>query len=829
MFGKERKIKNLVNKINAIDCLKFNSNFIDQTAIFRKQFKKFESELELLPEAFAFCRMVSKEVLGMAHYDVQLKGGIALHLGMLAEISTGEGKTLCATLPAYFNALMDRKVHIVTANDYLAKRDYELTKPLYDALGVKSGFIVSESTKDHRKSSYFECDIIYSTCTELGFDYLRDNMAMTSMDVVQSWEILKVKRENDGWPLYVMQERCDFAIVDEADSILIDDAKTPLVLTGKIATDNTHIPFFTKVANEMSFEAVDEGEYDLDCVEASLLVDKKSMSVSLSNSGFERLSENLVLTGLIEKESDMYCDHNLYLIDMLLNAARAKHLYENNVHYIVTNGEVKIINQGTGRIESSRRWSGGLHQAIESKEGCAVKDDSITFGSISIQSYFKRYAKLSGMSGTILSAEGELTSTYGIPCIKIETNRALIRHDFNDVVFKTKNEKYSAIVNEISDLHSKKTPVLVGTVSVEESELISSMLSSIGIKHSVLNAKNHQYEAEIIASAGRLGAVTISTNMAGRGTDILLGGHSSSFDDCADNGAAVRQAGGLYVIGTERADSRRIDDQLIGRSGRQGDPGKSKFFCSLEDRLFVDFGLSKRISGLISMLYENEGVGFHGSLIDKAVAKGQRRASALYEAMRKNVMRFESSLNLQREAFYSSRNTWIEHQNSGLMMKDLIGSVIDEVVSLEVDRYFETEDISLLNELVFNKFKLSSIDLNTVYWLDLSVETYKVELKKSILTVFNDWFASQKDSDDRYSTLSTIALVSMDIAWRKHLDHLDQIKKGIDLKAYSSKDPAVEFSKETFAIFEGMISDLRFDIVHAVFITIANDEIEQVA
>lgn len=825
ILGKERKIKKLVSKINAIDSSMFSRDFIKQTEIFKSESVKPNSELELLTKAFAFCRMVSSEVLGMAHYDVQLKGGIALHLGMLAEISTGEGKTLCATLPAYFNSLLGRKVHIVTANDYLAKRDYELTKPLYDALGVKSGFIVSESTKDHRRYSYSECDIVYTTCTELGFDYLRDNMAVTPNDVVRNSHVLSEVEGADGSPMLLMQERCDFAIVDEADSILIDDAKTPLVLTGKVPADNTYIAFFTEMANSLPYECVDHNDDRSEHESASIIIDQKAMTVHLTNTGFEFLSAKLIDVGLIGKESELYLDQNLYLVDMLLNAARAKHLYENNVHYIVFDGEVKIINQGTGRIEGSRRWSGGLHQAIESKEGCDVKDDSITLGTISIQSYFKKYAKLSGMSGTILSAKDELVSTYGLPCVKIETNKALIRRDLHDVIFKTKNEKYMAIVKQIAELNSKNTPVLVGTVSVEESELISGMLSSLQIKHSVLNAKNHEYEAEIIAGAGRSGAVTISTNMAGRGTDILLGGHSSVFDDSVANGAVVREAGGLYVIGTERADSRRIDDQLIGRSGRQGDPGKSKFFCSLEDRLLVDFGLSGSISSLLSVLYVDGSDGFHGSLIDKAIAKGQRRASAIYEGMRKNVMRFESSLNIQREAFYSSRNAWIARNNSTSMMRDLVASVIDEIVSLEVNNYFETEDISSLNALVIDKLKISDVDLNTKFWLDLSCDLYKSELKKLALSVFDLWCAGKVDSGEVSNTLSTISLVSMDIAWRKHLDYLDSMKKGIDLKAYSSKDPVVEFSKEAFSLFESMINGLRLDIVHAVYITIASDPV----
>ncbi len=804
-----------------------DSELKEKTPYFKKQLEEGKTLDDILPHAFATIREASYRVLGIKHYPVQIVGGIALHQGRIAEMKTGEGKTLVATLPAYLNALSGKGVHIVTVNDYLAKRDSEWMGKVYNFLGLSVGLIIPGMEYEDKKASYL-ADITYGTNNEFGFDYLRDNMA-------------KYKEE-------MVQRELNFAIVDEVDSILIDEARTPLIISGASDDSSELYQIVNRFAKGLSYKTLKETDMksdEEDDLPVDYIVNEKAHSVTLTKQGTQKAEKAFGIENLSDPE-------NMTLVHHINQAIRAYGVMKKDINYVIENGEVIIVDEFTGRLMYGRRYSEGLHQAIEAKEGVKVERESKTMASITLQNYFRLYGKLSGMTGTALTEEAEFQEIYKLDVLVIPTNKPILRQDLNDAVYLTEKDKFIDVVKEIEKRHQTGQPVLVGTISIEKSEILSKLLKATGIKHQVLNAKHHKNEAEIVAQAGKLGAVTIATNMAGRGTDIKLGGNSeflarkemakfgyseeiislsTGFAD-TDNEEILEgrkkyqellekfdkeielekeeviKAGGLAIIGTERHESRRIDNQLRGRAGRQGDPGVTQFFVSLEDDIMRLFGSEKimsafagaNLSGRISDL----------SLLSAGIENAQKKVEARNFSIRKNVLRFDDVMNKQREIIYSQRQDVLNGKNITETIKNMIvksiESFISEVCSAEFPDDWDLDKICEYANTFYAPegitIKYTHDDLNYLTREKLTKEFTEYALKKYLCK--EEMFAEHIREFERI-----VLLNSVDEMWIDHIDNMDQLKRGIGLRAYGQKDPAVEYQFEAFDMFEAMIDSIN--------------------
>ncbi|CDT96870.1 preprotein translocase subunit SecA [Vibrio coralliirubri] len=805
-----RRLRKIVKEINnfepSFEALS-DEELKAKTVEFRERLDKGESLDQLLPEAFATVREASKRVYGMRHFDVQMIGGMVLNAGQIAEMRTGEGKTLTATLPAYLNALPSKGVHVVTVNDYLAKRDAETNRPLFEFLGMTVGVNVPNMAPPEKKEAY-QADILYGTNNEFGFDYLRDNMAFRAEDRVQ-------------------RERF-FAVVDEVDSILIDEARTPLIISGPAEDSsdlytriNTLIPNLERQDKEDSEEYRGEGHYTMD---------EKSKQVHLTENGQEFVEELMVKNGLMEEGDTLYSPTNISLLHHVNAALRAHVLFEKDVDYIVTEeGEVVIVDEHTGRTMPGRRWSEGLHQAVEAKEGVKIQNENQTLASITFQNFFRLYEKLSGMTGTADTEAFEFQSIYGLETVVIPTNKPMVRNDMPDVVYRTEEDKFNAIIEDIKDRVAAGQPSLVGTVSIEKSELLSNALKKAKIKHSVLNAKFHEMEAEIVAQAGMPSAVTIATNMAGRGTDIVLGGSWQAQVEKLENPTKeqiekikadwrvihdkVLESGGLHIIGTERHESRRIDNQLRGRSGRQGDAGSSRFYLSMEDSLLRIF-TSDRMAGLIQSGMD-EGEAIESKMLSRSIEKAQRKVEGRNFDIRKQLLEYDDVANDQRKVVYELRDELMSSDDISEMIEhnreDVLASVIDEYIapqSLE-----DMWDIAGLQDRLKNDFDL---DFDIQGWLDEDDKLYEEALRERILGMAVDSY-KQKEEVVGAQVLrnfeKSVMLQTLDGLWKEHLAAMDHLRQGIHLRGYAQKNPKQEYKRESFELFEGLLDVLKTDVV----------------
>ncbi|OED70220.1 preprotein translocase subunit SecA [Vibrio crassostreae] len=805
-----RRLRKIVKEINnfepTFEALS-DEELKAKTVEFRERLDKGESLDQLLPEAFATVREASKRVYGMRHFDVQMIGGMVLNAGQIAEMRTGEGKTLTATLPAYLNALPSKGVHVVTVNDYLAKRDAETNRPLFEFLGMTVGVNVPNMAPPEKKEAY-QADILYGTNNEFGFDYLRDNMAFRAEDRVQ-------------------RERF-FAVVDEVDSILIDEARTPLIISGPAEDSsdlytriNTLIPNLERQDKEDSEEYRGEGHYTMD---------EKSKQVHLTENGQEFVEELMVKNGLMEEGDTLYSPTNISLLHHVNAALRAHVLFEKDVDYIVTEeGEVVIVDEHTGRTMPGRRWSEGLHQAVEAKEGVKIQNENQTLASITFQNFFRLYEKLSGMTGTADTEAFEFQSIYGLETVVIPTNKPMVRNDMPDVVYRTEEDKFNAIIEDIKDRVAAGQPSLVGTVSIEKSELLSNALKKAKIKHSVLNAKFHEMEAEIVAQAGMPSAVTIATNMAGRGTDIVLGGSWQAQVEKLENPTKeqiekikadwrvihdkVLESGGLHIIGTERHESRRIDNQLRGRSGRQGDAGSSRFYLSMEDSLLRIF-TSDRMAGLIQSGMD-EGEAIESKMLSRSIEKAQRKVEGRNFDIRKQLLEYDDVANDQRKVVYELRDELMSSDDISEMIEhnreDVLASVIDEYIapqSLE-----DMWDIAGLQDRLKNDFDL---DFDIQGWLDEDDKLYEEALRERILAMAVDSY-KQKEEVVGAQVLrnfeKSVMLQTLDGLWKEHLAAMDHLRQGIHLRGYAQKNPKQEYKRESFELFEDLLDVLKTDVV----------------
>ncbi|HHF2913185.1 preprotein translocase subunit SecA [Vibrio parahaemolyticus] len=805
-----RRLRKIVKEINnyepTFEALS-DEELKAKTVEFRERLEKGETLDKLLPEAFATVREASKRVYGMRHFDVQLIGGMVLNAGQIAEMRTGEGKTLTATLPAYLNALAGKGVHIVTVNDYLAKRDAETNRPLFEFLGMTVGVNVPNMPPQEKKEAY-QADILYGTNNEFGFDYLRDNMAFRSEDRVQ-------------------RDRF-FAVVDEVDSILIDEARTPLIISGPAEDSselytriNLLIPHLKKQDKEDSEEYRGDGHYT---------VDEKSKQVYLTETGQEYVEELLVKNGLMEEGDTLYSPANISMLHHVNAALRAHVLFERNVDYIVTDeGEVVIVDEHTGRTMPGRRWSEGLHQAVEAKEGVKIQNENQTLASITFQNYFRLYEKLSGMTGTADTEAFEFQSIYGLETVVIPTNKPMIRNDMPDVVYRTEAEKFAAIIEDIKERVAKGQPTLVGTVSIEKSELLSNALKKAKIKHNVLNAKFHEKEAEIVAEAGMPGAVTIATNMAGRGTDIVLGGSWQSKVEALENPTQeqidaikaewkvvhdqVLEAGGLHIIGTERHESRRIDNQLRGRSGRQGDAGSSRFYLSMEDSLLRIF-TSDRMASLIQSGME-EGEAIESKMLSRSIEKAQRKVEGRNFDIRKQLLEYDDVANDQRKVVYELRDELMNVEDiSGMIeqnREDVLSAVIDEYIppqSLE-----DMWDVEGLQERLKADFDL---DAPVKQWLEEDDKLYEEALREKIINLAVEVYKEKEEvvgAQVLRNFEKSVMLQTLDTLWKEHLAAMDHLRQGIHLRGYAQKNPKQEYKRESFELFEGLLEALKTDVI----------------
>lgn len=840
MFGKifksysEKEVKRIMPTVEKINGLEpeisklSDSELRNKTNEFKDKLKNGSSLNDILPEAFAVCREASKRVLGMRHFDVQLIGGIILHQGRIAEMKTGEGKTLVATLPVYLNALTGEGVHVVTVNDYLAKRDSEWMGKLYRFLGLSVGLVISGMNPKAKKEAY-ACDITYGTNNEYGFDYLRDNMVIYKDQLVQ--------------------RKLNFAIVDEIDSILIDEARTPLIISGrgKQSSDlykkadkfvRKLIPKVIVEEDAKNFvQAEDNENYDY-------IVDLKAKSASLTQKGIKKAEEEFGLENFNDIE-------NSEIVHNVNQALRAHGVMKKDIDYIVKDGEVLIVDEFTGRIMYGRRYNNGLHQAIEAKENVKIADESKTLATITFQNYFRMYSKLSGMTGTAMTEKDEFEEIYKLDVIAIPTNKEMIRKDNSDIIFKNENGKFRAVINDIKQSHEKGQPVLVGTISIEKSEKLSELLRKEGIKHEVLNAKYHEKEAEIIAQAGKYGAVTIATNMAGRGTDIMLGGNSeylakeemrklgyseeqinqaTAFNETDDQeiiasrnkfkelqnkyNSLIKEekekviaAGGLKIIGTERHESRRIDNQLRGRSGRQGDPGESRFYIGLDDDLMKIFG-GETITKLYDTLGADENMPIESKLISNSVESAQRRVEGRNFSIRKNVLNYDDVMNTQREIIYKQRREILDGEDLKGNVLGMIKSLIEDIAT----PYFADEHINkegLLQELNAN---LTITELNSLQKPDVHLKEVIEEAVEKATAIYEER-ENEIGSEELRELERVVTLKVVDEKWMDHIDNMDELKDGIGLRAYGQKDPVVQYRIEGFDMFDQMVLDIKTDVV----------------
>ena len=780
------KIQNLVeainNKENEIKSLS-EADFKEKTFNFKKNAQNGSFKIEeIIPDSFALVREAAKRTLGERHYDVQLAGGIILHKGKIAEMKTGEGKTLVSTLPAYLNSLTGRGVHIVTVNDYLARRDSEWMGKVYNYLGLKTGCITNDIDDIERKKNY-NCNITYATNNELGFDYLRDNMKYELEEMVQ--------RDHN------------FCIVDEVDSILIDESRTPLIISGKLDDKTT-----LYVTSNEFIKHLQKNDFELD---------EKNKNAILTDLGIDKI-EKLALQKKILKNNNFYDPANLDLVHHVNQALKANLLFKKDTDYIVRDGKVQIIDEFTGRVLDGRRFSDGLHQAIEAKENVKVEEENQTLASITYQNYFRLYKKLAGMTGTAMTESEEFYDIYKLNVVSIPTNKKMLRKDFNDQIYRTENEKYNAITNKIIECNKKKQPVLVGTTSIEKSEKISAHLNSKNIKHNVLNAKQHEKEATIIAEAGKVGAVTIATNMAGRGTDIKLGGNKDFvYDGKKDNENEIKQnenkvksLGGLCIVGTERHESRRIDNQLRGRAGRQGDPGSTIFFISLQDELMRIFG-GDSIDGMLKKLGLKENESIDHPWINKAMERAQKKVESRNFDIRKTLIKFDDVMNDQRQVIFSQRMKILKEANINGILDDFFDEIL-QLLNNSRTNYQKSHDekgyLAELKNITGNSVNDSELldygKLNESKFNEKIKELYSNK-KKSRVEILGE---NQNNSLEK-----KIFLQIIDFSWRSHLQYLEQLRQVIGLRQYGQKDPLSEFKKEAFALFEGLLTKIKNDLI----------------
>ena len=807
LFGThhDRELKRfhpLVEKINSLEpALKALSDedLKAKTAQFKEKIGQGASLKELLPESFAVCREASRRVLNLRHYDVQLIGGVVLHEGRIAEMKTGEGKTLVATLPIYLNALSGRGAHVVTVNDYLAKRDTEWMGRLYHYLGLSTGTIVHDLNDEERKKAY-GADITYGTNNEFGFDYLRDNM--------------KFDLE------HCVQRELNFAIVDECDSILVDEARTPLIISGPKEDSTEKYHYINRIIPELIRDR-------------HFTMEEKSKTVSLTEEGNAKVEQLLKITNL-------YDIAHIELVHHIYQGLKAHHLFKKDVDYMVQENEIVIVDEFTGRLQPGRRWSDGLHQAIEAKEKVKVKQENQTLASVTFQNYFRMYSKLAGMTGTAETEAVEFEKIYKLKVFVVPTNKPIKREDKNDVVYKNQPAKFQAIVEEIKTANKVGRPVLVGTVSINTSEKLSAFLKSAGIKHNVLNAKHHEKEADIIAQAGRFKAVTIATNMAGRGTDIILGGNpeflsrvelSETADRelrerslnkfqkiCEEEKQKVLSAGGLYIIGTERHESRRIDNQLRGRSGRQGDPGASRFYLSLEDDLLRIFG-GQNMQKIMDMLKVPDDEAITARAVTKSIARAQKRVEGHNFDIRKHLLEYDNVMNRQRTVIYQMRRNIMDLKKVERQCLDFLS----EVTSILLDTYI-SEDVKQeqwnlkgLQQAVYKQFGLDLPESRIKGELkNPAGDTNLVSLvKEEVKTTYDE---KKKELKEHFQPVAQLILLqTLDARWKEHLENIDRLKEGINLRAYAQKDPLIEYKKESFFLFEQMSSQVGSEAIEKLF------------
>jgi preprotein translocase subunit SecA len=819
------QINGLEPKISALS----DAELAAKTEEFRSRHAQGTSLDDLLPEAFAVVREAGKRVFGMRHFDVQMLGGIALHSGKIAEMRTGEGKTLMATLPVYLNAIAGKGVHVVTVNDYLARRDAEWMGRLYHFLGLSTGVVVPQQPNEEKKAAY-QADITYGTNNEFGFDYLRDNMEYRVED-----------RRQRG--LF-------YAIVDEVDSILIDEARTPLIISGQ-AEDHTELyvrmnavpPLLKRMAHEPKpQEPEPEGDY---------WVDEKSQQVYLSEAGHENAEGILSRLGILPEGESLYDPRHIALMHHLMVALRANTLFFRDQQYVVQDGEVVIVDEFTGRLMVGRRWSDGLHQAVEAKEGVKIQHENQTLASITFQNYFRMYEKLSGMTGTADTEAYEFQEIYGLETVIIPTNKPMVRKDQNDQVFKTDGEKYNAILEDIRDCHERGQPVLVGTTSIENSELLSGLLKKAKLPHEVLNAKQHAREAEIVAEAGKPGHITIATNMASRGTDIVLGGSvdkqvdliraDESLSDAEKSARIekvraewkplneqVKAAGGLRIIGTERHESRRIDNQLRGRAGRQGDPGSSRFYLSLEDSLMRIFA-GDRVRAIMERLKLPEGEPIEAGMVTRSIETAQRKVEGRNFDIRKQLLEYDDVANDQRKVLYSQRNDVLEAASVGVTVQNLRDAAVTEMFNTYVppESVEEQWDVPALQKALEADWH---VQLPLTEMLEKETNLTDDDLRERVVSAAREAYQAKVDQvgTESWSQFErSIMLQAIDTHWREHLSALDYLRQGIHLRGYAQKNPKQEYKREAFELFSGMLDRIRDDVVR-VLMTVRVQSQEQV-
>ncbi|AFB20950.1 preprotein translocase subunit SecA [Rickettsia canadensis] len=807
LFGtaNDRTVKKLFSEITKINSLEpviqklSDEELKNKTVEFKEKLKNGATLDDILYEAFAVVREAARRVCGMRHFDVQLIGGLILHQGMITEMRTGEGKTLVATLPAYLNALTGKGVHVVTVNDYLASRDSASMGKIYNFLGLSVGCIVAGMSDEAKRAAY-NADITHATNNELGFDYLRDNMK------------------------YSIQERVlrpfNFAIIDEVDSILIDEARTPLVISGPV-NDNSEL--YTKI--DKIVRQLKAGDFEKD---------EKLKTIHLTELGITHIESLLSNENIIKPDSGLYDFENLTLVHYINQALRAHNMFNVDVDYLVRDGQVMIIDEFTGRVMEGRRYSEGLHQALEAKENVKIQNENQTLASITFQNYFRNYPKLSGMTGTAMTEAPELKDIYNLDVVAVPTHNKVTRVDLDDEIYGSKKEKYDAILKLIKDCYNRGQPILVGTISIEKSEELSSVLNKEKIPHKILNAKFHEQEAFIIAQAGRFRAVTIATNMAGRGTDIMLGGNPEMLIEqlakdhsyeakivdikaqIAEEKKKVIEAGGLFVIGTERHESRRIDNQLRGRSGRQGDPGKTQFFLSLDDDLMRIFA-SERISGVLRTLGLKDGEAIHHPMISRSLEKAQQKVEGHNYEIRKNLLRFDDVMNDQRKIIYEQRTEIIKSKDSYDFLNSTTAELAKKIVLtfMPAGSYREDWDIENLSVELHRIFSIK-FDHNLVSKNDVTEE----EITKSVIQMAHDIYKSKEESyssELMHNAVKYILLTTLDQVWKDHLYSLDHLRQGISLRAYAQQDPLSEYKREAFNLFEQMLDNLKELFIQTVY------------
>ncbi|MFC3907678.1 preprotein translocase subunit SecA [Legionella dresdenensis] len=811
MFGSRnertlRRMEKVVQAINGFEPIMqqlTDEQLAAKTGEFRARYSQGETLDEMLAEAFAVVREVSRRVMGLRHFDVQLIGGMVLHEGNIAEMRTGEGKTLVGTLPAYLNAIPGRGVHVVTVNDYLAKRDSQWKKPIFEFLGLTVGVIYPDMPQQEKKQAY-AADIVYGTNNEFGFDYLRDNMAFSIED--------KVQRE------------LNFAIVDEVDSILIDEARTPLIISGAAENSSELYLRINKLIPQLKKQEEENGEGDY-------TIDEKQKQAHLTEAGHMRIEELLTAENMLDPGESLYHASNIILMHHVNAALRAHAMFHRDVDYIVKDNQVVIVDEHTGRTMAGRRWSEGLHQAIEAKEGVPIQHENQTLASITFQNYFRLYNKLSGMTGTADTEAYEFQQIYNLEVVVIPTNKPMQRQDQPDLVYLTQQDKYEAIIADVKDCIERKQPVLVGTASIEASELLSHMLNKAGIKHQVLNAKFHEKEAQIIAEAGRPGVVTIATNMAGRGTDIVLGGSLAAElaklpedateeqrqtvrDEWQKRHDDVLKAGGLRIIGSERHESRRIDNQLRGRAGRQGDAGSSRFYLSLDDNLMRIFA-SERVANMMRRLGMKPGEPIEHTLVTKAIENAQRKLEGHHFDIRKQLLEYDNVANNQRKVIYSQRAAIMAIDDP----KEVVHSMREEVISTLVNNHIPPHsledqwDLAGLSQTLLEDFQIKA---DVAQWVEEDHHIQPEAIHERIYTMCCDHYAEKERIAGRGVLAQfekSVILQTMDNHWREHLAAMDHLRQGIHLRGYAQKDPKQEYKREAFTLFTMMLDTMKYDIV----------------